>query len=384
MFQIATEDEILKGKTTDVYFERALKILKEKNLNPYVVAEISTKSFPKNYKWGIFAGLEEAINLLKNLNVNVLAIDEGEIFYPEEPVLIIEGYYQDFIIYETALLGLLCQASGISTISARFKQKAKERTLISFGARRMHPAISPMIERNAYIGGCDGVATIKSALLLKEIPMGTMPHSLILCFGSTTRASKAYDEVIEKNIPRIALIDTFQDEKFEAIEVADALKEKLYGIRLDTPPSRRGNIIKIIEEVRWELNLRGYKNVKIFISGGLKEEDIENLYPLVDGFGVGTQISNAPVIDFSLDIVEIEGKPISKKGKLSGKKDIFLCNSCGKRLVLPFKEKMEKCACGGNIFSILSKYLENGKLLKELPKAQKIREKVLSNIFTNL
>lgn len=384
MFQIATEDEIINGKTTDVYFERALKILKEKNLNPYVVVEISTKSFPKNYKWGIFAGLEEVINLLKNLNVNVMAIEEGEIFYPEEPVLIIEGYYQDFIIYETALLGLLCQASGIATTSARFKQKAREKTLISFGARRMHPAISPMIERNAYIGGCDGVATIKSASLLEEVAMGTMPHSLILCFGSTILASKAYDEVIDKNIPRIVLIDTFQDEKFEAIEIAEVLKEKLYGIRLDTPPSRKGNIIKIIEEVRWELNLRGYKNVKIYVSGGLKEEDIENLYPLIDGFGVGTAISNAPVIDFSLDIVEIDGKPISKKGKLSGKKKIFLCKDCGKRLVLPFEEKIEKCACGANIFSILSKYLENGKLLKELPKAQKIREKVLEKIFKNI
>lgn len=384
MFQIATEEEILKGRTTDVYFERALKILREKNLNPYVTAEISSKSLPKNYKWGIFAGLEEAINLLKNLNVKVMSIDEGKIFYPEEPVLTIEGYYQDFIIYETALLGLLCQASGIATTSSRFKQKAREKTLISFGARRMHPAISPMIERNAYIGGCDGVATIKSASLLEEVPIGTMPHSLILCFGSTTSASKAYDEVIDKDIPRIVLIDTFQDEKFEAIEISETLKEKLYGIRLDTPPSRRGSIIKIIEEVRWELNLRGYKNVKIFVSGGLKEEDIENLYPYVDGFGVGTAISNAPVIDFSLDIVEIEGKPISKKGKLSGKKNLFLCESCGKRTVLPFNEKAEKCNCGGNFISIISKYLENGKLLKELPKAQKLRETVLENIFKNL
>lgn len=381
MFHIATEEEILNGKTTDVYFERALKVLKEKKLNPLVVAEISTKSFPKNWEFGIFAGLEEAINLLKNLPLDVLSMDEGEFFYPDEPVLIIEGNYQDFIIYETALLGLLCQASGIATVSGRFKKKAKEKTLISFGARRMHPALSPMIERNAYVGGCDGVATIKSASILGEDPMGTIPHSLILCFGSTLKALLAYDETIEKNIPRIALIDTFQDEKFEAIEVSDRLKDKLYGLRLDTPPSRRGNFKKIIEEVRWELNIRGYQNIKIFVSGGLKEEDIDELYGLVDGFGVGTSISNAPVIDFSLDLVEIDGKPISKRGKNSGKKNVFLCNDCKKRIILPFNKNISKCSCGGEIKPLIFKYLEKCKLLKEIPHPKKIREKVLEKLF---
>lgn len=381
MFHIAKEEEILEGKTTDVYFERALRILKEKKLNPYVVAEISTKSLPKNWDYGVFAGLEEAVNLLKNLKVDVWTIEEGEIFYPEEPVMIVEGNYQDFIIYETALLGLLCQASGIATISSRFKRKAKDKTLISFGARRMHPAISPMIERNAYIGGCDGVATIKSASLLGEVPMGTMPHSLILIFNSTVLALSAFDEVIEKEIPRIALIDTFQDEKFEALYVAEFLREKLAGVRLDTPPSRRGNLKKIIEEVKWELNLKGYKNVKIYVSGGLKEEDIDELYPLVDGFGIGTSISNAPVIDFALDIVEIEGTPFSKKGKKSGKKDILLCKNCGEREVVLFKETEKVCSCGGKKEKLLKKFLGKGEILQDLPSPKKIREKVLSKIL---
>lgn len=381
MFHIATEEEILEGKTTDVYFQRALRILKEKKINPCVTVEITTKSLPEGWDFGVFAGLEEAIELLKTLSVKVWAIEEGEIFYPEEPVLIIEGNYQDFIIFETALLGFLCQASGIATKAARFKMRAKEKTLISFGARRMHPSISPMIERNAYIGGCDGVATVKSASLLGETPMGTMPHSLILCFNSTVLALSAFDDVIEKEVPRIALIDTFQDEKFEALYVAEFLKERLYGIRLDTPPSRRGNFKKIIEEVRWELDLRGYKNVKIFVSGGLKEEDVENLYPLVDGFGVGTSISNAPVIDFSLDIVEIEGSPFSKKGKLSGKKDLLLCSNCRARKIVPFKSGEYKCSCGEKMKSILKKYLENGEILKELSSPQEIRKKVLQRIL---
>ena len=98
------------------------------------------------------------------------------------------------------------------------------------------------------------------------------------------------------------------------------MKGKLYAVRLDTPASRRGNFYRIFEEVRWELDLRGFKHVKLFASGGLDEKEVMELKPLVDAFGVGTCISNAPVVDFAMDIMEIEGNPLAKRGKLSGAK----------------------------------------------------------------
>ena len=88
--------------------------------------------------------------------------------------------------------------------------------------------------------------------------------------GSTVEAIKAYDEVLAPKFKRVALIDTFLDEKFEALNVAGAMGKKLFGIRLDTPSSRRGDFYRIIEEVRWELDLRGHKNIKLFVSGGLR------------------------------------------------------------------------------------------------------------------
>ena len=87
-------------------------------------------------------------------------------------MIVIEGVYLDWAQYETALLGLLCQASGIATKAARCKKAAGERQVISFGARRMHPAIAPMIERNAFIGGCDGVAVTKAAIAGDETAVG--------------------------------------------------------------------------------------------------------------------------------------------------------------------------------------------------------------------
>jgi len=288
MFQTASFDEIKAGKVTDVYFERTMRILKAKGIDKRVKAEFIAKELPDNAEWGVFTGLEECAALLKGMKVNVRAMAEGTIFRPLQPVMEIEGMYTDFGIYETALLGLICQASGVATRAARCKMAAGDRKVISFGARRMHPVLAPMIERNAYVGGCDGVSVLRSAELIEEEPMGTMPHALILIMGDVERAIKAFDEVIEPNVMRTALVDTFVDEKFEAVRAAEALGGRLFAVRLDTPGSRRGNFYRIIEEVKWELDIRGFGNVKIYVSGGLNEEKVLELNPVVDGYGIGT------------------------------------------------------------------------------------------------
>jgi nicotinate phosphoribosyltransferase len=380
MFHTANPDDILNGKITDVYFERTLRILKAKNVNPVVKAEFIAKSLPENYNWAIFAGLEEALYLLKNLPVKVRAMKEGTIFYPYEPVMEIEGRYQDFCVYETAILGLICQASGVATKAARFKKLAGERPVISFGARRMHPMLAPMIERNAYVGGCDGVAVVKSGEIIGEDPMGTMPHALIICMGSTVDAIKAYDEVLEPKFKRVALIDTFLDEKFECLNVAEAMGERLFAVRFDTPGSRRGNFYRILEECRWELDLRGYKDIKFYVSGGIKEEDIPVLNPVVDGYGIGTSISNAPVIDYAMDIMEVEGKPIAKRGKWSGSKRVLRCERCNKGKIVPYIDGVYNCDCNGVFSDILVPVLDNGKYLIPMSSHKEIRNFVLKQL----
>lgn len=380
MFHIANPEDIIKGKITDVYFERSLRILKAKGINPVVKAEFIAKSLPEKWQWAIFAGLEEAIYLMKHLPVKVRAIKEGTIFYPYEPVMEIEGRYQDFCVYETAILGLICQASGVATMAARFKKLAGERLVISFGARRMHPILAPMIERNAYIGGCDGVAVIKSGELIGEDPIGTMPHALILCFESTVDALKAYDEILEPRTKRVALIDTFLDEKFEVLNVAEALGKRLFAVRFDTAGSRRGDFYRILEECRWELNLRGYKHIKFYVSGGIKEDDIPVLNPIVDGYGIGTSISNAPVVDYAMDIMEIEGKPVAKRGKWSGSKRLLRCPKCKLDKIVPNNRERYKCSCGKKFEDILIPVIDKGKQLIKTEQPSEIRKFVLDNI----
>jgi len=380
MFFTADPKDIIDGKITDVYFERALKILKAKGINPVVKAEFIAKSLPDAWKWALFTGIDEALPLLKQLRVKVRALKEGTVFYPYEPVMEIEGRYQDFCVYETALLGLICQASGIATKASRVKKLAGDRLVMSFGARRMHPILAPMIERNAYIGGCDGVAVVKSGELIGEGPMGTMPHSLILCMGSTVDAIKAYDEVLDPKFKRVALIDTFLDEKFETLNVAQAMGEKLYAVRFDTPGSRRGNFFRILEETRWELDLRGFKDVKFFVSGGINEADIRELNPVVDGYGIGTSISNAPVIDFAMDIVEMNGKPLAKRGKWSGSKRLIACARCGERKIIPNDIFGSTCSCGGEFNDLLIPALDHGQQLMKPEPPSRVRESVLEHI----
>ncbi|MCL4540338.1 MAG: nicotinate phosphoribosyltransferase, partial [Bacteroidetes bacterium] len=182
-------------------------------------------------------------------------------------------------------------------------------------------------------------------------------------------------EVVEPSVQRTVLIDTFHDEKFESIRVAEALGKKLFAVRLDTPGSRRGDFLAICKEVRWELDVRGYKDVKIFVSGGVDEFSIQQMNAVVDAYGVGTSISSAPVLDFAMDIIEIEGEPVSKRGKLSGEKQVYLNRKTGKRKVVPASHKRER-----SFEPLLKPILSNGRLLLKQSENFELRNYVLKQI----
>ena len=377
---VASPEEIRDGQVTDVYFRRGEAVLKGEGENPQVVAEVRASTLPKDWGWGIFAGLEEALWLLEGRGVEVRALPEGSVFFPEEPVMVVSGPYLDFGALETALLGLLCQASGVATSAARCKLAAAGRPVYSFGARRMHPAIAPMIERAAFIGGCDGVAVVKSAEVVGGEPVGTMAHSLILLLGEE-RAWRAFDRVIDPKVPRVALVDTFRDEKFAAVSAALAIGGSLDAVRLDTPASRRGNFVALLREVRWELDERGFGGVKIFVSGGIDEGKIIELNRYADAYGVGTAISNAPVVDFALDIVEVDGEPRAKRGKLSGSKHLWGCPECGNRGIASAKAKLGHCPrCGHKVRSLLDARISQARRRGSDPSPQTIRDSVLQQI----
>ncbi|WP_333639273.1 nicotinate phosphoribosyltransferase [Pyrobaculum aerophilum] len=381
MLHVATPSEILSGRTTDVYFTRTVEVLKKAGLGDVRVrAEFHVSSLPKGYKWAVFTGLKEVVEVLRGKRVTLYAMPEGTLFYENDPIMVIEGPYLEFAVLETAILGIIRHYSSISTKAARVKKILGDKACLYFGARALHPAIQPMADRAAYIGGCDGVATVMGAELMGIKPSGTMPHALMIIFkaavGDHTAAWVWFDKTMPSDVPRIILADTFLDEREEALLAAKILGDRLYGVRLDTPGSRRGNMRRIVEEVRWSLDLHGYKNVKIFVSGGLDEPQLEVLKDVADGFGVGTAISFPPSIDVAMDIVEVEVNgqwvPITKRGKLPGFKQV---HKCGARHVIT--RWGDPPPCGD---PLLAEWIKDGRVVRDLPSESEIRKYVLNQL----
>ncbi len=379
-FYLATADEIRAGRTTDIYFQRTLEILKKAGKDrTRVTAEVTTGALPNAWPWGIFCGLEEVVHLLQRKPVSLWALPEGSLFPPRThrgiplPVIVLEGAYGEWALYETPLLGMICQASGIATKAARIRKLANGKQVLSFGVRRMHPGIAPLIERSVFVGGLDAITTPLGAEILGAPAMGTMPHALVIVMGGPREAFGAVHKYLEAKIPRIALVDTYSDEKTETLLALETIPD-LAGVRLDTPASRRGNLPAIVREVRWELDLRDHQDVKIFVSGNVDEASIPALLEAgADGFGVGTSLSNAPTIDFAMDLVEVEGKPAAKRGKFGGRKDLQRCPKDG-----TYEIGAKSCpTCGSKMATAYVQYLDAGRVVGLLPSLGEIRDRCL-------
>src|SRR3989304_116186 len=145
-FYVAKPGGIRSGQPSDIYFFRTLDVLKKAGKDRVrVLMETTAQALPNGWPWAVFAGLEETVNLLRGRKVDLWALPEGTVFPPMTPrgipvpVLYIEGPYGEFCIYETPVLGFLCEASGIATKSARVRVAAGERGAISLGGRRGPP-----------------------------------------------------------------------------------------------------------------------------------------------------------------------------------------------------------------------------------------------------
>ena len=326
MFDIVPEAAIAEGRATDAYFLRTEEALEHAGRNPHVVAEVTADQFPTG-EFELFAGVADAARLLEGKNVDADALPEGTLF-DGGPVLRVEGPYLEFARLETSLLGFLSQPSAMATAALEARRAAPETSLLSFGARHVHPSIAGTVDRSALIGGFEGFSHVAAGDLIDREASGTMPHALMLCFGPGNQedAWRAFDEAVAPDVPRVALCDTFDDEVDEAVRAAELGFD---SVRLDTTGSRRGDFRHIIRETRWKLDAAGHDDVDIFVSGGIMPATIRELQDVADGFGVGSYVTNADPVDFALDIVEVNGESTAKRGKLPGRKAVYRTDEGG-------------------------------------------------------
>ena len=331
--QFDIRPSIIRGDPADAYLHWTKEVMRLESLNPKVLVDFVPA------REGIVCGMEEVKSLLQNVlpkqetdsgvelldnEAEVWGLEEGDEIMPGEPVLRIIANYASFAIYETSICGILSSSSGWATAARECVKAAGDKTVIGYGARHIHPNVAHILDYASVLGGCSSASTRLGSRQSGRNPFGNMPHSLPLIFGDTVVAAQAFDRHLGMEIQRIVLVGTFGDEGEEALKVSQALRDKLRGIRIDTPSERGGVTPTMVGELRARMDQMNFKHVEIYISGGLNPTRIKEFQDLdspVNGYLVGSYISGASPNDFTADIREIEDKAVAKRGRIPGKLD---------------------------------------------------------------
>jgi nicotinate phosphoribosyltransferase len=264
-------------------------------------------------------------------NLEVHALYEGDEIEPFEPVMTIEGDYAEFAHLETVYLGCMARRSLVMRNVRDVVQAARGKQILFFPARHDHWLVQTGDGWAAHVAGAIGVSTDAQASWWGGRGVGTVPHALIAAFGGdTVAAARAFARRYGSDLNVTVLVDFENNSARTAVELADALGDDLWGVRLDTserlvdetladlgddaPP---GVNVELARRVRQALDDAGHPNVHIVASGGFDAEKINNFEEQgapVDAYGVGSSLLRGQN-DFTADIVEVDGRPCAKVGR---------------------------------------------------------------------
>ena len=319
------------GYYSDKYFVRAREILLADRYRPRVTMQVFGKTE------AFLGGVDEAIAILKLCAIEwpeleVHALHEGDEIEPWETVLLIEGPYDAFAHLETLYLGVLSRRTRVGTNTRRVVEAAAPKEVMFFPARHDHWLVQTGDGYAAHVAGAIGVSTDAQASWWGSQGVGTVPHALIAAYGGdTVLATRKFAERIGPEVRLISLVDFENDCVRTSVEVARALGDRLYGVRLDTSEmlvdrslwdqmgtfKPTGVNPQLVWNVRRALDQAGFPAVKIVVSGGFtvdKIRDFERERVPVDGYGVGSSLFQGR-FDFTADVVLVDGKPCAKVGR---------------------------------------------------------------------
>ena len=247
----------------------------------------------------------------------------------------IAGDYSLFAHLETVYLGTLARRSLVMSNVRRVVDAADGKSVLFFPARHDHWLVQTGDGWAAHVAGAIGVSTEANASWWGGRGTGTIPHALIAVYGGdTVAAARDYAARFASSSNIICLVDFHNDSVGEAVKVAEALGEDLWGVRLDTsetlvdvaladrPDADRlhGVTPELARAVREGLDAAGHERVKIVVSGGFDAEKIERFEAVgapVDSYGVGSSLIRGN-FDFTADVVELDGRPAAKVGRELG------------------------------------------------------------------
>jgi nicotinate phosphoribosyltransferase len=329
-------EKMRAGWYTDAYFNHTRDALLRDGRHPQVVLQV----FQKQHAY--LGGMDEAIAILKLCSddfdtLEVHALYDGDRLDPYEPVLHIEGDYTSFAHLETPMLGTLGRRTLITTNVVHVLEAANGKPIIFMPARHDHHRIQTGDGYAAFVAGRImgaeiGVTTDEQASWWGGRGLGTVPHALIASYGGdTVLAARKFAEWARPDMNVTVLVDFENDSVRTALEVADALGDRLWGVRLDTSESLVDRSLfdemgdfrptgvneRLVWKVRNALDAAGYERVRIVASGGFTAEKIsrfERQGVPVDAYGVGSSLIRGSN-DFTGDIVVTDGKPSAKVGR---------------------------------------------------------------------
>jgi nicotinate phosphoribosyltransferase len=324
-------EKMREGYYTDVYFNHARETLLRDGRHPRVVMQVFQK------QQAVLGGMDEAIAILKLCAddwdaLTVHALHDGDEVAPWETVMTIEGDYTLFAHLETAYLGVLARRTLVSTNVRRVVEAARGKPILFFPARHDHHRVQTGDGYAAHVAGAIGVSTDAQASWWGGRGIGTVPHALIAAYGgNTVLAATKFAESAAEDVNVVVLVDFENDSVRTSLEVARAMGDRLWGVRLDTSRTLvdrslwhemgdfdpRGVNERLVRKVRDALDENGFERVKIVVSGGFDVERIREFEAKnvpVDSYGVGSSLIRGDN-DFTADIVLTDGLPSAKVGR---------------------------------------------------------------------
>jgi nicotinate phosphoribosyltransferase len=334
-------DKIREGYYSDAYFVHTKTLLESEGLHPHVTMQVFQT------RRSLLGGIDEAIAILRTCSGTVLpdgswrpgwdelevrALCEGDAIAPRETVMTIEGDYSVFAHLETVYLGCLARRSLIMRNVSEVVRAARGKPIFYFPARHDHWLVQTGDGWGAHVAGAIGVSTDAQASWWGGRGIGTVPHGLIAAYGGdTVNAAVKFTERFHREMNITVLVDFENDSVRTALEVAEALGPKLWGVRLDTSEqlvdrslheemggfSPTGVNQRLVEKVRGALDGAGFPNVRIVASGGFNAARItefEDGGVPVDAYGVGSSLIRGQN-DFTADVVLLDGRPCAKVGR---------------------------------------------------------------------
>ncbi|MCE5230131.1 nicotinate phosphoribosyltransferase [bacterium] len=258
------------------------------------------------------------------LTLDIDAVPEGTVVFPQEPLLITQGPIVQCQLLETALLTIINFQTLIATKAARICQAAQGDPVIEFGLRRAQGIDGGIsASRAAYVGGCIGTSNVLAGKIYGIPTMGTHAHSWVMLFDSEIEAFQAYADAMPNNC--VFLVDTYDtiEGVRNAIEAGRRLRDnghKLAGIRLDS-----GDLAYLSIEARRMLDEAGFTDTSIVASNELDENIIASLKQQgarINVWGVGTRLATAydePALGgiYKLTAIRKPGEPWQYRIKLS-------------------------------------------------------------------